>query len=162
MAHARQQIRDALATAVTGLTTTATRVYKSRSLPLNATDLPALCVYAREDQVDYALGRMANTPQRTCEVHVEGYVKVETSASLSGGNWQIASEAVDNTLDAIAAEVETAVFANAALLAKCSMGFYLDRQELRLDTAGDENVGVIDMAFQARYATVEGAPETIV
>lgn len=162
MAHARRQIRDALVTAVTGLATTGSRVYKSRSLPLTAADLPALCVYAREDTPDYSLGRMAKTPQRTVELHVEGYVKVETSAtSLGGGAWQVSSEAVDNTLDAIATEVETAVFANGALAALCTTGLYLGRQELRTDALGDENVGVIDMIFLANYFSTEGTPEVI-
>jgi len=49
MSHARQQVRDAVVTAVTGLTTTSTRVYASRVYPHDS--LPSLAVYTLEEEI---------------------------------------------------------------------------------------------------------------
>ena len=40
MSHVRQQIREAFGTACTGLTTTGSNVFQSRSYPLETADLP--------------------------------------------------------------------------------------------------------------------------
>lgn len=45
MPTARQQIREALETQLTGLTTTGARVYTSRVYPLNEDNLPALRIF---------------------------------------------------------------------------------------------------------------------
>ena len=42
--HVRQQVREAVSTLLTGLTTTESRVYQSRITPLQANELPALLV----------------------------------------------------------------------------------------------------------------------
>jgi hypothetical protein len=43
--HVRQQIRERIATTITGLTTTGSNVYQSRVYPLDSVSLPALLVY---------------------------------------------------------------------------------------------------------------------
>jgi hypothetical protein len=50
LAHLRKQIRDNVVTALTGLSTTGSRVYGSRVYPMAAANLPGLCVYARRGQ----------------------------------------------------------------------------------------------------------------
>ena len=46
MSHVRQQIREQVATTVTGLTTTGSNVFQSRVYPLQDANLPALLVYS--------------------------------------------------------------------------------------------------------------------
>ena len=133
-----------MVTAVTGLTTTSTRVYESRVLPLTATDLPALCVYTRIDTPNYSGGTMPRKPQRMLEVHVEGFVDGDDQS----------------VMDDIAAEVETAVFANAVLLALVGV-VALGEQEMRVDAEGVDLVSVIDMCFNVSYSTTEGVPGTV-
>ena len=48
MAHLRKQIRDNVVTALTGLSTTGSRVYASRVYP----NLPGLCVYTKSESVE--------------------------------------------------------------------------------------------------------------
>ena len=52
MPHIRKQIRDAIATAVTGLTTTGSRVHKSRVNDLAASELPLLAIYTTSEQTN--------------------------------------------------------------------------------------------------------------
>lgn len=131
-------------TAVTGLTTTGVRVYNSRVLPLSASIMPALCVYTRQESPDYSRGRMTNVPRRVLDLHVEGYVAGDDQT----------------TLDDIAAEVETAIFASSALRALALV--WLGDQKMSVDGEGERLVSIIDMVFRCEYATVEGAPLTAV
>lgn len=144
MAHVRQQILDAVVTGLTGLSTTDSRVYAGRSIPMSADNLPGLCIYGRLDSPDYSRGTMACKPARQLELVVEGYAKPATDAAL-------------NT---IAAEVETAIYL--VNLSSLAHGLELGEQEIELDDEGERNVGVIRMVFNVWYSTVEGAPETAV
>lgn len=49
MAHSRQTIREGVATLLTGLPRTGTRVYASRLRPVANTEMPALCIYTLEE-----------------------------------------------------------------------------------------------------------------
>ena len=153
MAHVRKQLRDAVALAVTGLTSTGSRVYESRSLPLSAaaTELPALCVYARQDVPDYADAAMGarGTVLRVLELHVQGYYKAADGPGVEEG------------LDAIAEQVETAVFVDPTFGGKC-IWTRLGPQVLDVDAEGDQTLGVIDMVFELLYRTAEGAPGTAI
>ena len=53
MAHIRKSIRDNAVTAVTGLSTTGSNVFRSRVYPLGTNKLPALCVYTNGETVEY-------------------------------------------------------------------------------------------------------------
>jgi hypothetical protein len=52
--HARQQIREAAATVVSGLTTTGTRVYQSRMRPVADAGTPCLLVMTSDESIDPA------------------------------------------------------------------------------------------------------------
>lgn len=151
MAHVRKQLRDAVALAVTGLTSTGSRVYKSRSLPLSAAaaELPALCVFARQDTPDYDAGAMGTRVLRVLEVHLQGY-------------WRGADgSAIEDGLDGIAEQVETAIFANPTFTG-LAHGTRLGPQVIDVDAEGDQTVGVIDIVLEILYRTAEGAPGTAV
>ncbi len=51
MAHSRQTIRDGVAALLTGLPRTGSRVYASRVRPVASSEMPALCVYTLEEDV---------------------------------------------------------------------------------------------------------------
>lgn len=142
--HGREQIRNAVVTAVTGLVTTGARVHENRVRPLSLAAGPALCVYTRSDRPDYAAGQMGNRPQRELEVHVEGYAEGDDQA----------------TCDTMAEEVETALFANGALLALVG-ALWLGEQTVRVDGEGADTTTVIDMVFNVTYGTTEGVPGTV-
>lgn len=149
MTHIRTSIRDAAASAVTSLTTTGARVYKSRNLPLTAAEFPCLCVFARGETYDYGDAGFSGGkayPQRLIDLRVQGYVKDSDAATI------------ETTLDVIAKEVEVALFA--AFPFGSAQGMTLSEQTLQIDASGDESLGVIDMGFQVMYRTAEGLPET--
>jgi hypothetical protein len=149
MTHIRKSIRDAAVTTVTGLTTTSTRVYKGRNLPLTTSEFPCLCVYARGESYDYGEAAFSGGkawPQRIVELHVQGYVKASDTS------------VIEDTLDLIAEEVETAVFAASSFGG--ALGMTLGEQTISVDAQGDETLGTIDMVFNVLYRTAEGAPGT--
>jgi len=104
MSHARQQIREAVATAVTGLTTTGSAVYETRVYAFDV--VPCLAVYTPSEEVwetDQAMGSDSNKQTRALSVVVEARTKKATL--------------FDDQLDTICAEVEAAVMGDGSLAA---------------------------------------------
>jgi len=92
MSHVHQQIRDAVKTALTGLATTGARVYANRVYPLSDADLPGIRLFVLSEQVDQDLSEYA---QRELILSIEACAKASTT--------------LDDTLDQIGAEIETAL-----------------------------------------------------
>ena len=53
MAHVRKQIRDAVITALTGLSTTGSNVFRSRIYPLESNKIPGLCVFSKSEATTF-------------------------------------------------------------------------------------------------------------
>ena len=147
MAHVRKQLRDNVAAAVTGLATTGARVYRSRAYPLDSANLPGLLVYAAGETSEIDSLASPRGLARVCEVVVEGVA--QATANL------------DNTLDAIAAEVETALAADTTRggLAKDT---FLAATEIQISDEGDKPVGAVRLTYRVQYRTRETAPETAI
>ena len=142
--HVRQQIRDRIASNVTGLTTTGDRVYKSRVWPLNADTMPALLVHSTsEDSATDIMGPSLVT-NRELSVVVEGYVRNIT--------------VYDDKVDTIAKEVEIAMAADQTLndLAKFS---YLSGTEISYSGEGDQPIAVVSMTYLVQYRTAVDSPD---
>ena len=75
MAHVRQSIRDNVVTAVTGLSTTGSNVFRSRVYPLGTNKLPALCVYTDSQVVEYNRLDRVRYIDCTVDIVIEAYVK---------------------------------------------------------------------------------------
>lgn len=147
MAHARETIRARVATMLTGLTTTAARVFQSRVYNVQESELPCLLIYTvSEDVAEVTLGD-PRTLERVLTLVVEG--KAQATADL------------DDTLDDIGQEVETALGGDPDL----SIGVYdtlLETVEIDYSADGDVPVGSIVMRFLVTYRTAENAPGVIV
>lgn len=146
MTHARQSIREAAATLLTGLTTTGSRVHQSR-LPyatLGDGELPALLVTTEDEQVTQATvhGRL----ERRLTLRVSGLAKAASN--------------LDDTLDTIAAEVETALGASPTLSGKCTY-HALTGISVGLDDSLEKPVGRVDLDFEVLYFTNAGSPGTL-
>lgn len=145
MSHIRKQIRDALVTAVTGLTTTGSRVYRSRVYPLESGKLPGLCVYTKSEEVTNSTLTRPRTQTRQLEASVEAYLMANTN--------------FDDTLDTIAVEIEEAIYSNAALNALVKQinitGFEAD-----YSGDGEKVVGVGNFSVQIIYSARENEIET--
>ena len=74
--HVRQQIRERIATTVSGLSTTGSRVYQSRIYPLATADLPGLLIYSISE--DSEIDMMGSGMNRNLSISIEGYVRSVT------------------------------------------------------------------------------------
>lgn len=139
MSHVRRQIREAVATAVTGLSTTSTRVFQSRVYPLRDADLPCLLVSTESEEIEPAT--IGSIVQRAMEIHVKAVAKANVN--------------LDDTLDQIALEVETAM-AGAIPLA------HLSKIDVDMDDALEKPTGVLTLTYRITVFTAAGNPGTLI
>lgn len=147
MTHARDQIRDAVLAAVTGLTTTKKNAFASRVHPVNDTELPCVLVFTREETSEPITMAQPRTMQSTLTVMVEGYVKLTTG--------------YDDKLDKISVEVTKAIY-NSTSLRAVVRDIFLSNTAITLVGDVEKPVAVVSMSFQAEYQTKENDPETLV
>ena len=147
MTHARDQIRDAVLAAVTGLTTTKKNAFASRVHPVNDNELPCVLVFTREETSEPITMAQPRTMQSTLTVMVEGYVKLTTG--------------YDDKLDKISVEVIKAIY-NSTSLRAVVRDIFLSNTAITLVGDVEKPVAVVSMSFQAEYQTKENDPETLV
>jgi len=135
MAHARQTIREAAATLLTGLTSTGSRVFQSRIVP--QTTLP--CLLVMTDAEEIAPGAFEKQLDRRLTLTVVGVAK--------------AGSTLDDNLDTIAAEVETALGSD--------YRYELTGIDVDFDETLEKPAGRITLTYAYRYFTNAGAPGTV-
>lgn len=148
MAHVRTAIRTAIASRLTGLTTTGARVYPSRIQPLADANLPCLRVYL--DEEDISLETVHDDPllQRAAVLRVECCAKAVAS--------------LDSTLDTMLAEVETAI----ATAPDPTFGGLLKTRPqpasiaVDLDEGLEKPVGIAALTYRIAYFTAASTPAT--
>lgn len=141
--HVRRQIREAVASALTGLSQTGANVFESRVYPIQSTELPALRVYTNAEAVAIGSIGASRLLERGLEVVVEAVVKAVTG--------------FDDTIDTIIKDVEVALAS--AQTAGGAKYIQLARIEIELDGEGDQPVAVARMSFEVPYITALGAPD---
>lgn len=135
MPHARQTIREAAATLLTGLASTGSRVFQSRMVP--QTTLP--CLLVTTDAEEIAPGAFEKQLDRRLTLTVVGIAKATSN--------------VDDTLDTIAAEVETALGSD--------YRYELTGIDVDFDETLEKPAGRIALTYAYRYFTNAGAPGTV-
>lgn len=139
--HVRRQLREAVATAVTGLATTGARVFQSRVYPVQSAEMPGLLVYTTGEEVtDQSVGLIIG---RTVQVVIEGCAK--------------ASADLDDTLDQIAKEVEIAL-ASAVTVGGKSVLLSYEGCDIEFDES-NKPAGVISLRFNALIYTQRSTPD---
>lgn len=143
--HIRQQLREAVATAVTGLTTTGSRVFQSRAYPLQVSDLPCLVVTADGDSIEQETIHRPYIQARQVQLRIEGYA--------------VGTVDLDDTLDGICKEIEVAVD-NAMLAMVDDIGF----AGTQLDTSvvGQQPVGKLTMIYRITVRTMSNSPDVAI
>jgi len=148
MAHARESIRKAVVTAVTGLTTTGSRVTGRVLHTRKAAELPGLAVIVADDpesKSDLVQDETGVIEARDLPIRIEGRVYALTE--------------VEDTLDDICAEVETALQANSGLAALIVGGtLRLLSTRVELDGEGEKQVGVVTLEWLVTYRVDATAP----
>jgi hypothetical protein len=149
--HVRQQLRQAIAAALSGLPSTGANVFPGREWPADERAYPGLLIYARggrstfdsmaADDADVIL-------EREEQVVIEGIVRAK------GGEGAVS---LDDQLDAIAAEVEPIVMTDPGIAA------LLDRRELvetviDVQIGGDARLGSVRLTYRVMYSTAAGDP----
>jgi hypothetical protein len=143
MPHVRQQIREAAATALTGLATTSTRVYQSRVYPLRDADLPCLLI---------------STDDETITSTSIGSLQLERALKLTVRAVAKATSSLDDTLDQILAEVEAAL-SGSTLGGLCKQTMP-DSISVQMDDTLDKPAGVATLTYTVTYFTAGSAPGT--
>ncbi|MGE0270299.1 MAG: hypothetical protein AB7M05_08925 [Alphaproteobacteria bacterium] len=143
MTHVRQQIRDAVATTLTGLSITGSNVFVSRTAPLTSGDLPALEIFTLKEPVR-TISR-ERTQMRDLEVLVDACVDSSSSTA-------------DDELDDICSEVETALSASVTISAVV-VELVLAETNIELKSEADPSVAVAHMKYVFTVQTAQGAPD---
>src|SRR5215470_16309804 len=125
--HTRKLIRDAVAALVTGLPTTANRVFIGRTRPLGAGHLPTLLIYTTEEQSDRPMQGNPGGLGRDLLLAIEGRTSTATPP--------------DDLLDAIAFEVEGQLRDTTLL-----------RTTVDVTSDGERHTGAIRLEYHIRYS----------
>jgi hypothetical protein len=144
MAHVRAQIRDAVATALTGLGAT---VIKSRFFPNDESALPVFLVYTVSENIDMSRSSAPTTVFRVLSLTVD--------ASAADDE-----QTLDDTLDDFAVSIETALAGNRF----GGLALYTDlaSTEINTSTEGRQPLGTARLTFEILYRTSNTNPETAV
>lgn len=142
--HLRRQIREAVGTIVTGLTTTGARVFQSRDYPLQTADLPGLLIYTRRETSQPSTIHPGRVVERAVQVVIEGVAK--------------ATADLDDTLDQIAKEIEIAMAGPPAALLALSDDATLRSTDIDAQNA-EKPTGHIRMTYLVEYSNAENAPD---
>lgn len=137
-------MRQAIVTALTGLTQTGANVYDGRVLPLH-TSFPALCVYINSEVANYDDSQGSCGVMREAALTVQGYHKGDD----------------DDMLDQIALEVETALYTDQTFGA---LAQYLDIEGMEISREGDGEklTGVIVLNYKLAYMAAHGSPDAAI
>lgn len=145
--HVRQQLREAIAALVTGLTTTGGRVFQSRVYSLQESELPALMIATEDEQIEYLTVHNPRIQAKTVTVSIRAVAKATAN--------------LDDTLDAICKEVEVALATNQGVsgLAKA---LRMSGTTITLDGAGEQPVGVASMTYEIEVYCNETTPDVAI
>lgn len=148
MAHVRKQIREAIVTRLTGLNTTASRVYESRVYPMGSAKLPGLIVYTKSEASEPdTLGQSSRGMMRQLTAVIEGYMKGTAN--------------VDDTADQIALEVEESI-ATDPTFSGLSKDAFLSTTDVLFNADGEQVAAVVRLTFSIVYRTTAGDVETAI
>ncbi|MDX1901887.1 MAG: hypothetical protein SFW66_07795 [Gammaproteobacteria bacterium] len=149
MTHVRTKIRQAIVTALAGLTTTEDRIFDTQIYPLERAQLPAITVAVEKDNVlsDWSTMLESGVLAQTYEmpVMIRGYAK--------------ATETVQDVLDAIALEVIEALKADRTLGGLSKDIRIDDVPEITVSGTGEQPIGMITLGCMVLYRIADNAPD---
>jgi hypothetical protein len=143
--HLRQQIREAVAIRLSGLTTTTTRVYQSRLHPLSDSNLPCLLVNTDSEEI----ATLTLQPHPVMERNMTLAVRCIGKAVAN----------LDDTLDTMLKEVETAL----GTVTDPTYGGLVKSMvptgiSIEMDDGLEKPVGIASLNYLVTYYTADGSP----
>lgn len=142
--HVRQQLREAIATRLTGLTTTEDRVFQSRVYAVQDRELPCLLVFTRSESIGEVTVHAPKIISRTLTLEIVAVAK--------------ANDDLDDALDSICEEVEVALANQLAAIEGLAESIGLISTEYELSGAGEKPTGTATLLYEINYFTAENAP----
>ena len=140
--HVRNSIRNNLVTTLTGLSTTGSNVSSTRVYPFGAEKLPRISIYTKSESIDYSTLSVPRSLIRTLSANIEVFVQSN----------------IDDDLDTIASEIETALYSDLT-----RGGYAKDTRvvsfEAEFSGDPDQPVGTAIINVEVDYVTIEGSPE---
>jgi len=143
--HLHKQIRAAIVTALTGLTTTGSRVYANRLQPLPDALSPTLLVTLDEETATAATFHPNPIYERELRLTVAAIAK--------------ATSGLDDTLDQITKEVEVALSAGITIGSR-RLDFTYSGMSFD-DEQSDKPVGIKRMNFTVPFTAAANAPDVL-
>lgn len=136
--HRRKRIRDAAMAALLAASTSAgSRIFSTRSVPWRRLQLPAVSVYALSETSD---------DQQTSPRELYRTLTLAIEAAVEAG------ENIDDTLDAMALELERAMHADSTLGEVCGDSMLVGT-ELEVAEQGDKPIGLLRLTYKCWYRT---------
>ncbi len=150
MPHARQQIRDAVATTLTGLATTGSNVFVSRVYPLENASLPGISIMTDNDVAEID-NTSATNGNRIVWANLGLIIKAHVQESASS---------LDDTLDQIEVEVRQALLSDITLggLAK---DIWWISSDITLEGENAKPIGLAEILFNVSYRVAASDPSTV-
>jgi hypothetical protein len=143
MSHLRQQIRERIASNLTGLTTTGTNVFQSRIYPMEQGKLPGLIIYTVAEQSQPITSGVNRTMDASLTVAVEAYA--------------VGSD-LDDKLDTICKEVQVKM-ASDRTINNLAMESQLDSTTIDFAQDSDTPAGYVTLTWTINYQFFENTPE---
>lgn len=145
MTHIREQIRDRIATLVTGLPSTGANVFAMRRYALDDSKLPCILIYTNNEQ-----SNIATIGLKTGLYNLEVMIEVITKSS---------SSTISDELDQICANVEAAIGADFQLngLAKSCI---LTSTDISIAVDGENPLSSANMKYNVQYVALINSVET--
>lgn len=144
--HARHQIRDLIFAKLSGLTTSGTRVYKTRVFQMNDNTIPGIILYTGDDDSEDGSMGFPRLQKHTLEFYIECYAKATIN--------------VEDTLDTMCKEVEIAIAADNSLGGKVRDCRLIGTHPEYNDA--DKAIGVARQRWSVTYQVRENAPDTLI
>lgn len=148
--HQRKVIRDVVVGLLLGRTAAELRVLASRVVPYRKNELPAISVYTLDETVD---GDSASTAPRELtrdlKLEIAGWVAHIPDGPL-----------VDDAMDALALEIETAMDAD-PFLAGAVGDSILEGTTMAIRGEGDALMGIVTLTYAVTYRTLAPEPPAL-
>lgn len=142
--HVHTQIREAMKAALTGLSTTGSRVFANRVYPLTAAELPAIRLFTEDEEAEQS-GLLGQWRQRSLNIVVEACAK--------------ANAGLDDTLDQIGKEIEIALASGITIGTKKLYPVYTGMQMDSEDS--DQPVGLKRHRFRLLFTAASSTPDAL-
>lgn len=143
--HLHRQLREALKTKLTGLTTSGARVYANRLKAMEGGNLPGLRISMESEEAEPLTVHAPHVQERKPVVVVECCAKGD--------------DTLDNTLDLMSKEVEVALAAGITVGSATLYPVYRG-MEMDLEQVGHV-VGVKRLRFSLDYTAMSNAPDVL-